>query len=199
MPDPYRPPTPASLRFEAADKANAIIIGDLDIRLRDLDPDYPAMLIADRILGGSTESRLSLRIREKEGLSYGVGSSVSAGQIDDRGRIGFYAIFPPRELPKVRAAFAEELARALKDGFTEQEVANAKRALLEERRNNRAQDGVVTGALAQQAYLGRTWAQSAKIDAALEAADVATVNAALRKHLAPDRIAWAYAGDFPKP
>ena len=167
VPTPYRPPTPASLRFDTPDKANAIIIGDLDIRLRDLDPDYPALLIADRILGGSTESRLSLRIREKEGLSYGVGSSLGAGQIDDRGRFGFYAIFPPRELPKVRAAFAEELARALKDGFTEQEVANAKRALLEERRNNRAQDGVIAGALAQQAYLGRTFAESARIDAAL--------------------------------
>jgi zinc protease len=198
VPDPYRPPTPAALRFDTPDKANAIIVGDLDIALRDLDPDYPALMIADRILGGSTESRLSLRIREKEGLSYGVGSSLSPGQIDDHGRIGYYAIFPPRELGRVRTAFAEELARALKDGFTEQEVAGARRALLEERRNNRAQDGVITGALAQQAYLGRTFAESARIDAAIDAANVATVNAALRKHLTPEKIAWAFAGDFAK-
>lgn len=198
VPDPFRPPTPAELRFETPDKANAIILGDFDIRLRDLDPDYPLLLVAERILGGSTESRLSTRLREKDGLSYGVGSSLSAGQIDDRGRIGFYAIFPPRELARVRAGFAEEMARALKDGFTEAEVTAAKRALLEERRNNRAQDSVLASALAQQAYLGRTFAESARIDAALEAATSAAVADALRKYLKPAGIAWAFAGDFAK-
>jgi zinc protease len=184
------------MQFDTPDKANAIIVGDLDIPLRDLDPDYPALMIAERILGGSTESRLSLRLREKEGLSYGVGSSLAPGQIDDHGRMGFYAIFPPRELARVRSALADELARALKDGFTEAEVAASKRALLEERRTNRAQDAVVAGALAQQAYLGRTFAESARIDAAIEAATVESVNAALRKYLASDRVAWAFAGDF---
>ena len=57
----------------------------------------------------------------------------------------------------MRAGIAEEFARALKDGFTEAEVADAKRALLQARRISRAQDGALAGALAQQAYLGRTW------------------------------------------
>ncbi len=197
VPDPYRPPTPAQMRFVTPDKANAIVVGDLDIALRDLDPDYPALAIAERILGGSSDSRLALRLREKEGLSYSVGSSLSPGQLDAHGRFVFYAIFPPRELARVRAAVDEVLARALADGFTADEVAAAKRAILEERRNNRAQDGIVAGALAQQAYLGRTFAESARIDAAIEAADVADVNGALRKHLTPARIAWAFAGDFP--
>ncbi|MCK7495231.1 MAG: insulinase family protein [Comamonadaceae bacterium] len=45
-----------------------------------------------------------------------------------------------RRSRKVRAALDEELARALDAGFTADEVAAAKRALLEERRTNRAQD-----------------------------------------------------------
>jgi zinc protease len=198
VPHPYRPTTPAAMRFETPDKANAVIVGNLVIALRDIDTDYPPLMIAERILGGSTESRLSLRLREKEGLSYGVGTSLAPGQIDDRGRIDVYAIFPPKELARVRAALDEEIAKALKDGFTVDEVAAAKRALLEERRTNRAQDRVIAGALAQQLYLGRTFAESARIDAAIEAADVAAVNAALRKHLAPGKVAWAFAGDFAK-
>jgi zinc protease len=196
--DPFRPPTPVELRFETPDKANAVIAGNLVIALRDLDTDYPPLMIAERILGGSTESRLSLRLREKEGLSYGVGTSLAPGQIDDRGRIDVYAIFPPKELARVRAALDEEIAKALKDGFTADEVASAKRALLEERRTNRAQDRVIAGALAQQAYLGRTFAESARIDSAIEATDVAAVNAALRKYVAPAKLAWAFAGDFAK-
>jgi zinc protease len=198
VPHPYRPPTPAEMRFETPDKANAVLVGGLAIALRDLDPDYPALLVANRVLGGSTESRLNGRLREREGLSYDVGSALSAGQIDDRGRFDLYAIFPPKELARVRAAFDEEIAKALKDGFTADEVAAAKRALLEERRTSRAQDNVVAGALAQQLYLGRTFAESARIDAAIEAADVAAVNAALRKHLVPAKVAWAFAGDFAK-
>jgi len=198
VPDPFRPPTPAEFRIETPDKANAALAGDLVIALRDLDPDYPLLVIAERILGGSTESRLNLRLREKEGVSYSVGSALSAGQLDDRGRFDFYAIFPPKELARVRAALDEEIAKALKDGFTADEVASAKRALLEERRTSRAQDRVIAGALAQQAYLGRTFAESARIDTAIEAADVAAVNAALRKYLASAKIAWAFAGDFAK-
>jgi len=166
--------------------------------VRDLDADYAALAVAERILGGGPEARIPTRLREKEGLSYSAGSYLQPGQIDDLGSIGVYAIFPPQALPKVRAALDEELARALDAGVTAEEVAAAKRALLEERRTNRAQDATLVAALASQAYLGRTFAESAKLDAAIEAVDVAAANAALRKFLARDRIAWAFAGDFAK-
>jgi zinc protease len=123
---------------------------------------------------------------------------MQPGQIDDLGSLGVYAIFPPQALGTVRKALDEELARVADAGFTADEVASAKRALLEERRTNRAQDATLVGALVSQAYLGRTFAESAKLDAAIEAVDVAAANAALRTYLARDRIAWAFAGDFAK-
>lgn len=198
VPDPYRTNEPAALRFETPDKSNAIIIGDYDVRLRDTDADYPAALVVDRLLGGSSESRLFLRLRVKDGLSYGVGSFMSPGQIDDRGTWGFYAIFPPNQLQSVQQGFADEFARALKDGFTDEEVASAKRAVLEERRNNRAQDSTIASALVGQLFLDRTFAESAKVDAAIEKLDTGAVNATLRKYLQPKDVAWAFAGDFAK-
>ena len=196
--EPYRKTTPAELRFETPDKANAIALGARFVQMRDLDPDYPALAVAERIVGGSPESRLAERLREKDGLSYSVGTFITPGQIDDKGRFGFYAIFPPKELARVRDAFDAELARMLKDGFTEAEVAASKRAVLEERRTARAQDSVIAGALVQQAFLGRTFAESAKVDSAIERVDVAAANAALRKLVVPGNVAWAYAGDFAK-
>jgi zinc protease len=198
VPSPYRPTTAAALRFETPDKPNAIIIGSVNAQVRDLDPDYAALAVAERILGGGPEARIPARLREKEGLSYSAGSYLQPGQIDDLGSLGVYAIFPPQALAKVRTALDEELARALDAGFTADEVAAAKRALIEERRTNRAQDATLVAALASQAYLGRTFAESAKLDAAIEAVDPAAAIAALRKHLARDRIAWAFAGDFAK-
>ena len=198
VPTPYRPTTPVELRFETPDKANATIFGARRAQVRDLDPDYAALAVVDQMLGGSPDSRLAMRLREKDGLSYSVGSFVQPGQIDDSGTVGMYAIFPPKELARVRDAFAQELARVLKDGFTAEEVAAAKRGLLEERRTNRAQDSVVASALVGQAFLGRTFAESARTDEAIEKVDVAAANAALRKYVVPGTIAWAFAGDFGK-
>jgi zinc protease len=196
--DPYRPTTTAEMRFETPDKANAIALGARHIQLRDLDPDFAALAVAERILGGSTESRLNERLRVKDGLSYSAGSFMQPGQIDDMGSLGFYAIFAPQALPKIRTAFDQELNRVLKEGFTAAEVAAAKQALLEERRTNRAQDNVIAGALVAQSFLGRTFAESARTDAAIEKVDLNAANAALRKYLVPTNLAWAFAGEFSK-
>jgi len=198
VPDPYRKTSRAELRFETPDKANATIFGARRTPLRDLDADFAAVLVADQIMGSSSDSRLAMRLREKDGLSYSVGSFLQPGQIDDNGTLGMYAIFPPKELARVRAAFADELSRALDKGFTDEEIAAARRALLEERRTNRAQDSVIAGSLVSQAYLGRTFAESARLDAQIEKVDAAAAHAALRKHLDPSTIAWAFAGDFAK-
>jgi len=198
VPTPYRPTTPAAMRFETPDKPNAIAIGTIAAQVRDLDPDYAALAVAERILGGGPEARIPARLREKEGLSYSAGSYLQPGQIDDMGALGVYAIFPPQALGKVRTALDEEIARALASGFTTEEIAAAKRAILEERRASRAQDATLAAALTSQAFLGRTFAESAKLDAAIEAVDVAAANAALRKYLSRERIAWAFAGDFAK-
>jgi len=75
-------------------------------------------LLANRVFGGTFASRLVHRIRGKERLSYGVNSGVSVSAKDDGGQCG-------------TRAFCDELARALKDGFTAEEVAAKKKALLE--------------------------------------------------------------------
>jgi zinc protease len=137
-------------------------------------------------------------IRTKMGLSYGVGTWLDEGRLDDNSTLGLYAIYAPQNLAKVRAAVDEQLRLALDQGFTAEDVDNAKRALLEERRTTRAQDSAVASSLAAQAYLGRTWAFSADIDRAIGAVSVEQANAALRKYLKPADLATFLVGDFAK-
>ncbi len=96
----------------------------------------------------------------------------------------------------MKTGIFEEIARALKDGLTDKEVADAKAAVLQKRRLNRDNDGFLGGALTTQAYLGRTWRETAELDAAIEALTPAQVNAALRKYVRADGFAVAEAGDF---
>ncbi|MBA3505772.1 MAG: insulinase family protein [Betaproteobacteria bacterium] len=198
VPNPLVPNQPAALKFELPDKANAMLIGRLALPINDMSADYPALSVANFILGDSTDSRLLNRLRQKEGLSYSTGSFFTPSQFEPNSSLGVYAIFAPENLDKVRSGLSEEIARALQEGFTDQEVADAKAGLLQERRLARAQDGAVAGSLANQLYLDRTFATSGEIDAKIEKLTTAEVNAALRKYLKAPEFAFSFAGDFAK-
>ena len=196
--DPLVAKRAAAMPIETPDKANAFLIGQTAFALSDKDPDYPALVLANYILGGSTNSRLWNRIRQRDGLSYGINSSMHVSSFESNTTISVSAIFAPENLARLRLGVQEELERAQRDGFSAEEIADAKRALLQQRSLARSQDATVAGALTEQSFLGRTFAFSAELDAALERLDAATVNAALRKYLRPDSFASVFAGDFAK-
>ena len=196
VPEPLVPNQPATLKLPIADKANAFLVGRAALPLNDRSPDYPAFLVANYLLGDSPTSRLWERLRQKDGLSYGAGSVFRANPFEPNSPLTTYAIFAPENLERVRAGFAEELAAALKDGFTDAEVSHARTGLLEERRARRSADGSVAGDLVSQAYLDRTWGEAAAVDQAIEKLTPAEVNAVLRKYLKPAELAYAFAGDF---
>ncbi len=196
VPDPFRANQPAAIRLVAPDKANAILIGKQALPLDDMSPDYPALLVASFILGDSASARIPERLRQKDGLSYGAGAVFQPSSLDANSTMTAYAIFAPQNLARVRAGLDEELARAVKDGFTDAEVAAARAGVLQERTLSRTEDGRIAAALSGQSYLGRTFATSAAIDAAIGKLTTADVNAALRKYVKPGEFAWAFAGDF---
>jgi len=198
VPNPLVPNQPAALKFELPDKANAVLVGKLALPLNDLSPDYAALRVANFILGDSTDSRLLNRLRQKEGLSYSTGSFFNPSQFEPNSSLGVYAIFAPENLDKVRGGLNEEIARALQEGFSDQEVADAKAGLLQERRLARAEDASVAGSLTSQLYLGRTFATQGETDAKIEKLTPGEVNAALRKYLKAPEFAFSFAGDFAK-
>ena len=118
VPRPYQAVSPSKETLETPDKANAFFIAGVNLPLRDDDPDYPALVLGNYMLGGGfLNSRLAVRIRQKEGLSYGVGSQVQASPLDASGSFVAFAIFAPQNRAKLEVAFQEELARVLQDGF----------------------------------------------------------------------------------
>lgn len=196
VPQPLIVRKPEHLLLITPDKQNAVMLTQLAIALTDTDADYPALTMANHLLGSGGSSRLWRRIREGEGLSYDVHSGVLWSSLDSNSPWQASAIFAPQNRPKVEAAFAEEVARALKDGFTAQELKEGQTSLLNFRRLGRAQDAGVALALANNLYLGRTFELAARVDAALAALTLEQVNAALRKYLRPEQFVSAYAGDF---
>lgn len=196
VPRPLVTVPPQRLKLDTPDKQNATLVVRQSLALHDLDADYPALTMANHLLGTGGQSRLWKRIRESEGLSYDVRSGVRWSSHEPHSVWQASAIFAPQNLAKVEGAFKEELMRALQDGYTAQELEEGKRGLLAFRSLSRAQDRNLAAALASNLDLGRTFALSARVDEALGRLTLEQVNTALRKHLKPESFITAVAGDF---
>src|SRR5258708_36664035 len=85
--------------------------------MNDTDGDYPAMLFANTMIGGGSRSRLWLRIREKEGLSYAVQSVFIASPVDRFGQFLNIAVCNPQNMAKVESAFKDEISQIVTAGF----------------------------------------------------------------------------------
>ena len=182
--------------IETPDKANAIYSAAQSLAMSDADPDFPAMMIADQILGGSSASRLFMRVRENEGLSYGVYSSYRAEMLDPKAEFRVSGICNPNNMEKVKALIAEEVRKFVDKGVTDEEVAEAKKSILEGRRMSRSQDQQLSGLLARQLHGDRTMQFEADQEAKLNSLTAAQVSAAAKKHLRPDKLVIVTAGDF---
>jgi zinc protease len=195
---PYRSIEPMDRKIETPDKQNAMFMAAMFIKFSDEDPDYPAMLLANYMLGGSPGARLFKRIRVTEGLSYGVQSMLQAPTKDDGGTFAGMAISAPQNAPKVEASFKDELARTLKDGFTADEVAAAKKAWLDEQAVARSQDQILAGTLSRREFYGRTMKFDEALEAKVAALTPAQVSEAFRRHIDASTLSYVKAGDFKK-
>lgn len=199
IPKALKPATGSEQSIETPDKQNAFFIAGEPIAMKDSDADYPAMLMANYILGGGAlKNRLADRIRQKEGISYGVGSQFGADDQDPWAAWTAYAIYAPQNVKRLETAFQEELARALKGGFTSDELAFAKHAWLQSEAVARTQDGGLAAALADYLPTNRTFAYDGDLAKKVEALSLDQVNAALRKYLDPSKLTVVKAGDFAK-
>jgi zinc protease len=195
----YKDITPVNQSLETPDKTNAVFIAGLPLNLRDDDADYPALILANYILGGGQlNSRLANRIRQKEGLSYSISSGLSASALDKSGSFTAQAIYAPQNVAKLEAAFKEELERALKEGFTAEEIEAAKKGILQSREVSRAQDAELVRKLSSYMFLNRTLAWDAELEKKFLALTPEQVAQAMRRHIDPSKLTIIKAGDFAK-
>jgi zinc protease len=190
---------PIRKMLDTPDKENGFYTARMNLDLNIEDPDYPTLTLANYLFGeGGLKSRLMDRIRQKDGLSYGGGSQLVPGELDRAGMFGISAIAAPQNLRKLDAAVREELARALKGGFTAAELAGAKSGMLQERLQNRSEDPVLAAGWTGYLYRGKTFEWSRQFEQKLAAVTLPQLNAAFRKAIDPAKLSVVMAGDQQK-
>ena len=206
-PTPYVRMTPiysdiAPLRktIDTPDKENGVYLARLDVPMNEESADYPALLLANYLLGGGAglDSRLMQRVRQKEGLSYGVYSQLGINAIDRDGLFTISATAAPQNMAKVDVAIKAELQRAVKEGFSAAEVAGAQSGIAQQRLQGRARDSNVAGGWLQNLYLNKTFKRSEVLDEKIAQLTAAEVNAAFAKYIQPDKLSVVIALDEAK-
>jgi zinc protease len=184
-------------KINTPDKANATYTAGLVFPLRDDDPDYPPLLMGNYLLGsGALSSRLGTRVRQREGLSYSIGSSLTVSSFDQRAGLTITAICNPQNIHRVEKAVQEELDRLLRDGVTKEELTQGKQGYLQAQTVGRSSDSALVGILANLSHVGRTMAFQAELEKKIESLTPEEIVAALRKHIDPKKLVIVTAGDF---
>jgi zinc protease len=125
-----------------------------------------------------------------------VDSWLRAGSLDAAGEFGVSAIYAPQNRARIEAEILDVLRQTLRDGFSETEVAEAKKGYLASRKLRRTQDVALAGQLANNLYLGRSFAWDADFDAKIAALKPAQIQDALKQYLDPRKLSIVEAGDF---
>ncbi len=182
------------------DKSNAAVLGSLNLNIGEKDIDYPAVAMANELLGGGAflSSRIPQRLREAEGMSYGAGSFINASAIDKTGSWGLYAFFNPTFQGRLNAALNEEINKALAKGFTKEEFENSLKSWLQGRQTSLGTDSFLARQLRENLDLGKTFKDYEDFENKTKSLDVSKVNEALNKYFDLKKLVLIYAGDFTK-
>jgi zinc protease len=186
--------------IEIKDKTNAVCFGLINVPLKQDDPDYVALDMANEMLGGGTflSSRIPQRLRESEGMSYGAGSYLNFNYKFRASAWGLYAIFNPMYKNRLDSALHDEIAKTLQGGFKEEEYKKSLTSWVEQRKTVLGLDENLSFRIASYMAQGKDLNFFTEYENKARKLTLDQVNAALRKYIVPDKITMVYAGDFNK-
>lgn len=193
IPDPWYAMKPKVFHIPTPGKANADYRATLPVKLQDTDPRWPALMLANYLLGGSEDSLLWKRVRVKDGLSYSVGSSLNVSSWEPSGNWTFSASMAPQNAASLERAVRDTLDAALQTGFTQAQVDQGVKSLLNYLQLGRSSDAYLSGRWSDYLDTGRSFAWQQHIQEKLQALTADQVNAAMRDVLRPDDLTIAIA------
>ncbi len=195
---PYLPIKEASETILTPDKQMAIVGMGTVLKMRDDDPDYPALRFAGYILGQSAKSRLLNRLRHQGGLSYGAGAMLQADNQDRRTALMGYAICASQNAVKAQEAMREEIQRWIAEGITDEELTEGKKSYALKFENNLANDRFVVNVLVGGLEIDRTLSYDADVLEKIQALTKADIQRMLTQRLGSAPFFEMKAGDLEK-
>lgn len=157
------------------------------------DPDWSKMQLVNQVLGGLFSSRLNQKLREVQGVTYGVDSQLTQGV-----RPGLLYVSMSVDRGQVATSAAEtisELRRLKESGITETEMAEAREAILRSLPTLFRTNGTTAGTVSHLYSLGLPQDYYRRLESRLSLVTTADTAEVASRYLAPDSVKAVAVGD----
>ncbi len=175
------------------DKTSATLMIGHASTLKSTDPDYLPLMVGNYIFGGNFSARLMSIIRDDEGLTYGIRSSLSDDTFSD-GQWSIQGTFAPQLLNRGLESTLRELHRWVEEGVTAQELQNKKTTLIGSFKVRLATTGGMANQILHFVQRGYDVDYLDQYPKDIEALTLEQVNAAIRRYIHPDQAVIVIAG-----
>lgn len=187
---------PREQLIHMAEKPSVTVVFGQATGLKYTDPESQALRLGTAVLGSGFTGRLMANVRDKEGLTYGIGSRI-ANDTYNPGDWRITATFAPNLLEKGIESTRRELTAWYEKGITSDELDKRKSNLIGSFKVNLA----TTTGLAQQLLItAERGYDPSFLDQYPDMINGITqeqVNAAIKKHLNPNSMVLIKAGTIP--
>ncbi|MEE2642855.1 MAG: pitrilysin family protein [Planctomycetota bacterium] len=193
----YQKPKKESISINTPDKKMAVFFAGTNIEIRDDDPDWEAMFIGNTILGGGAlANRLGERVRQKEGLSYGIRSMFQANSQDRSGSFMTQAITNPGNRDRLVEVINEEYDKIIKEGVSPDELERAKEGYIKQLNGILGKETQLLGILHRFRRMDRDPGFLARRLENVSRLSKKDVDSAIKKMVDLDNLVIVTAGDF---
>jgi zinc protease len=159
------------------------------------DPDFLACSLANSALGQSSlTSRLGVRVRDTDGLTYGIHSSFAASHV--AGPFAVTLTVKPESRDAAVAAALDEITRFVKTGLTDKELADEKSARIGRFAVDLSANSGIASAIDTAVYYGFGVSYLDEFPALVRAVTRRDAEEAFSRRVHPERFTIVSAGSF---
>jgi zinc protease len=180
------------------DKPSTTVLLGQATGLRYRDPDALPLRVGTAILGQGFTGRLMGTVRDREGLTYGIGAAVTADSVAD-GAWSISASFAPALLDRGVASTRRVLEQWWKGGITDEELAARKQGLVGGYFVGLSTTAGLAGTILTTIQRGYDLSWLDGYPEAVRAMSREDVNRAIRTHLDPATMVLVEAGSIGTP
>lgn len=179
------------------DKPNVDIVLGHPGQLRRTDPDYYAAYIANAALGHSTlSSRLGLRVRDEEGLTYGIVSRfLDPGLVDGPWLVSLTV--NPENVDRAIDSTVNIITSYVEEGITERELEDEKSSFVGSFIVSLGTNAGIAGHLLSVEVYGLGIEHLDVLPELVKSVTRDEVNAAIAKYIHPEQLLTVIAGEYP--
>ena len=178
------------------EKANVDVLLGSAAPLRRDARDYYAAKLANGALGESTlSSRLGLQVRDREGLTYGIGSRFRAPSLA-AGPWYIAVSVNPANVERAVESALEVLRDYVTHGMTADELADEKSSAIGSFKVSLSTNAGLAEALWNAEFYGMGLDYIDRFPDLIQAVTLEEANAAIRKYFRPDHLTVVIAGDY---